>query len=81
MTEAHPDTIRALAAASEVVDGRDLEADMGAILVTLDYVVATVLLTVMDEHPAKAVAMLHEGLVPAVEKRIARYAAHYRGDA
>jgi hypothetical protein len=79
MTDPEKDTLRALSAAREVVDGRDFEADMPAILVTLDHVVATVLIAVMGNDARKAAEMLNEGLLPAVEERIAQYEARHRG--
>jgi hypothetical protein len=79
MIDSEKDTLRALSAAREVVDGRDFEADMPAILVTLDHVVATVLIAVMGNDARKAAEMLNEGLLPAVEERIAQYEARHRG--
>lgn len=70
-TEPTEDTRRALAAAKTIIDGRDLSADRGAIMVTLEHLVSTVLLAVMDRNPRMAVGMLNEGLVPGVEGRIA----------
>ncbi len=75
MTEASKDTQRALAAAKALVDGRDLIADSSAILVTLDHLVATVLLATMGGDDRKAVGMLHEGVLPGVEERIALHAS------
>lgn len=71
MTEPQKDTQRAIAAAKMVVDGRDIDADFGAILTTLEGLVSLILLAVMGNDERKAVAMLNEGLVPGVEERIA----------
>lgn len=65
----------ALEIAMLLTDGRDPKNDMAAILVTLETVVATVLLAVMDRNPRAAVGMLHEGLVPRTEERIAQFSA------
>lgn len=71
MTEPQKDTQRALAAAKLIIDGRHPDADSGAILVTLEGLVALVLLAVMKNDPRLAAGMLNEGLVPGVEGRIA----------
>lgn len=70
MTEPQKDTQRALAAAKKIIDGRDLRKDAGAILTTLEGLVALVLLSTMQDERAAA-AMLNEGLVQGVESRIA----------
>ncbi|MEZ5768702.1 MAG: hypothetical protein R3D80_14330 [Paracoccaceae bacterium] len=77
MTDLHEDTLRAIRAGHEILDGRDPVEDMGAILVTLDHVVASVLIATMAANPDKARGMLHEGLAPAVEERIMLYAARH----
>lgn len=71
MTEPQKDTQRALAAAKLLIDGRDPSADHAAILVTLEGLVALVLLAVTRNNHPIAAAMLNEGLVPGVESRIA----------
>lgn len=81
MTDLHEDTLRAIRAGHEILDGRDPVTDMGAILVTLDHVVASVLIATMSQNPNKARGMLHEGLVPVVEERIMLYAARHAGQA
>lgn len=78
MNEPQKDTQRALAAAKLIIDGRDPNADMGAIMTTLEGLVSLVLLAVMKNDPHKAAGMLNEGLVPGVESRIA-LAASRRG--
>jgi hypothetical protein len=50
-----------------LIDGRDPNADMGAIMTTLEGLVSLVLLTVMNRDQRKAAAMLNEGLVPGVD--------------
>ncbi len=62
---------RALLAAKQVIDGRDISADSSAILVTLEGLVSLVLLAIMSGDAQKAAGMLNEGLVPGVESRIA----------
>jgi len=71
MTEAQKDTQRAFAAARSIIDGRDPEQDQAGILVTLEHLVATVLLATHNRDHRKAVAMLNEGLLPGVEDRLA----------
>lgn len=78
MGEAQKDTQRAIAAAKLIVDGRDVEADYSAILVTLEGLVALVLLATMGQDHRKAAAMLNEGLMPGVEERIAVSASRER---
>ena len=71
MNEPQKDTQRALAAAKLIIDGRDPKDDYGAILVTLENLVALILLATMDQDHRKAAAMMTEGLVPGVESRLA----------
>lgn len=75
MSQASRDTALAVEAGKILFDGRDPIADASAILVTLDHLVATVLLVTMGRDHRKAVAMLNEGLLPHVEERIALHAA------
>lgn len=75
MTKPSKDRDRALAAAKLIVDGRDPVTEMGAVLVTLEHLVAVVLLATMDRDQNKAAAMLNEGLVQGVEMRLALYAS------
>ena len=78
MTDPQKDTKRAIAAARLIIDGRDPSASMGEILTTLDAVVSLILLAVMDNNERLAAAMLNEGLVPAVEQRLALAASRAR---
>lgn len=71
MTEPQKDTQRALAAAKLIIDGRDASADLGAIMTTLEGLVALILLAVMGNDSRKAAGMLNEGLVQGVESRLA----------
>lgn len=71
MTEPQKDTQRALAAAKHILDGRDPKRELGAVMVTLENLVALVLLAGMDNDPRKAASMLNEGLVQGVEERLA----------
>ena len=73
MDEPRKDTLRAKEAAAALIDGRDPIADRGKIMVTLEHLVSTVLLVVMDRDPEKATGMLNEGLVQGVEWRLALY--------
>lgn len=70
MTDASKDTKRALAAAKIILDGRDPVKDRSTVLITLDHLIATVLLVAMEGDHRKAAAMLNEGTVPHVEERI-----------
>ena len=70
MHEAQKDTQRAIAAGKLIIDGRDPVADYGSILVTLEGLVALLLLSLMENNHQKAAAMLNEGLVPGVEERL-----------
>lgn len=79
MTEPEKDTQRALAAAKLVIDGRDPGGDCSAILVTLEGLVALVLLAAMGNDARKAAGMLNEGLVQGVEQRIALAASRRSG--
>lgn len=75
MTEPQKDTQRALAAAKLLIDGRDPNRDMGAIMTTLEGLVTLMLLAVMKQDQRKAATMLNEGLVPGVEGRLALHAS------
>lgn len=75
MSETFKDSLRALNAAKEIIDGRDPTADYGKILVTAEHAFATVLLACMGGNARKAVGMLNEGLIPGIESRIAFYAS------
>jgi len=63
-----------------LIDGRDAnnKEDCASIMVTLDHLIATVILTVMDRDPKKALIMFTEGTVPHVEQRVALYASKQR---
>lgn len=74
MNTPQKDTQRTIAAAKEILAGRDPIADRGAIMVTLEGTVSAILLMVMGNDHAKAAAMLNEGLLEGVEGRLA-YAA------
>lgn len=78
MDEPRKDSLRAMRAAKIIVDNRDLGADLGKIMVTLEHAVATVLLAVMGNDPKKAAGMLNEGLVAGVEKRLGLYQSRQR---
>lgn len=75
MSESEKDTTRSITAAKAIVDGRDPSKDYAAILVTAEHAFAAVLLTVMDRDPRKAAAMLNEGLVQGIERRLALFAS------
>ena len=75
------DTTRALAAAKAILDGRNPSVDAGAILVTAEHAFATVLLALHGGDARKAAAMLNEGLIPGIERRMAYYAAGGNGKA
>jgi len=71
------ETERVLKAASAILEGRDLVTDRGAAMVTLEGVVAAVLVALMGDHD-KAAAMLNEGLIEGVETRLALGASRRR---
>ena len=75
MNEPQKDTQRALAAAKLIFDGRDPKIGMSSILVTLEQLVTTVLLTVMRKDARRAALLLNEGLVPGIEERLASYSS------
>jgi hypothetical protein len=74
MIDAAKDSARATAAARAIIDGRDVNANYGAILVTAEHTIATLLLVIMGD-PEKAAKMLNEGILQGVEERLALYAA------
>ncbi len=73
MTDSKRDPDRAVEAAKVIIDGRDPGVDFGAIMVTLEGAVATILIALMRRYPKRAAAMLNEGLLQGVERRIAQY--------
>lgn len=75
MHDAQKDTQRALAAGREILDGRHPVHDRSTVLITLDHLIATVLIAAMEGDAKAAVGMLHEGIIPSVEERIALYAS------
>lgn len=75
MHDAKKDSARAIAAAKIIVDDRHPLTDRADILVTLDHVIAAILVVAMEGDTKNAIAMLHEGVVPHVEERIMLYAA------
>ncbi len=75
MYDAQKDTQRAMAAGREILDGRHPIDDRATVLITLDHLIATVLIASMGGDAKKAVGMLHEGTIPSVEERIALYAS------
>lgn len=81
MSDPVTDRERYLAASALILDGRDPVANRGEVMVTLEGVVATILILVMDRNHKNAAAMLNEGLVPGVERRIALGASRANGGA
>lgn len=73
MSEPQKDTQRAVAAAKLILDGRD--PTDSSVLVTLEGLVALVLLAVMKQDEHKAARILNEGLVPGVEERLSLHAS------
>jgi len=80
MSRTSRDTELARTAGMVLIDGRDAnnKEDCASIMVTLDHLIATVILTVMDRDPKKALIMFTEGTVPHVEQRVALYASKQR---
>lgn len=73
MSNEKKDTQLAIAATKIILDGRDPVANQSEILVTAEHAVATILLILFGRDPAKAAAMLNEGLVPGIESRLSLY--------
>lgn len=65
-----PDVRRAVEAAKVVLDGRDPVKDMAEVMITLEHMVATLLLVVTNRESRRAARLLNEGLVPQIEYRI-----------
>lgn len=78
MTPPKKDTRRAIAVAKQIIDDRDPETQRADVLVTLEHVVAIVLMATMGRDHRKAVTMLNEGLVPGVDARLS-HSQHARG--
>jgi len=74
MHNAQKDAHRAITAAKIILDGRHPIEDRSTVLVTLDHLIATVLIAAMGGDAKKAVTMLHEGTIPHVEERIMLFA-------
>ncbi|MCD4662316.1 hypothetical protein [Agrobacterium sp.] len=72
MSENANDTVRAIAAAKAIIDGRDPIAQRSEILVATEHTIAAVLITVMGDARLAA-GMLNNGLVPGIEERLAYY--------
>ena len=81
MTEYRTDLDRYTAAARIVLDGRDPKSNLGPILVTLEGVICSILLVTMGSDAKRAAAMLHEGVSPRVDERLALYAIRKAGGA
>ena len=71
MTPPEKDTQRVVKVVRELLDGRDPQADLGEVMITLEGVVTATLLMVMKQDRRKAAGMLNEGLVEGVERRLA----------
>lgn len=71
MTPPEKDTQRVVKVVRELLDGRDPQADLGEVMITLEGVVTATLLLVMKQDRRKAAGMLNEGLVEGVERRLA----------
>lgn len=67
-----PDTQRAAKAATEIINGRDLQLQAPEIFVTLETMITLTLLSICRD-PKHAAAMLNEGLVPRIEERLIAY--------
>jgi hypothetical protein len=71
MTDMAREHQRMMDAVKALIDNRDHEAEPSGILVTLEGVIAATLLVVMQGDHRNAAAMMHEGIVPGVEGRLA----------
>ena len=72
MTEAQKDTQRIIQASRALLDAR--RPDDPAVMVTLEGLIALVLLVSVNGDECKAAAMLNEALVAGVEERLALHA-------
>jgi hypothetical protein len=75
MLESERDITRAKAAILCVMDQRDIQRDMGSILVTLEHTVAALLVSIYPDEPHKAAQMLNYALLQGIEDRISLYAS------
>ena len=80
MTPPEKDTQRVLKTVRALLDGRDPATDLGGVMLTLEGVVTATLLLVMERDRRKAAAMLNEGLVEGVERRLAYSASKGQTD-
>lgn len=71
MTPPERDTQRVIETVKALLDGRDPQADLGEVMITLEGVVTATLLMVMNQDRRKAIGMLNEGLIEGVERRLA----------
>jgi hypothetical protein len=72
------DSRRANAAARAILDGRDPQASMAEIMVTLEHTIAAMLIVTQGD-PKSAALMLNEGVLEGVETRLALYGARKAG--
>jgi len=68
------DTKLAEQAAKIILNGRHPVKDFAQVQITLDHVIATVLLATSDLDPVRAAHVLNEGTLPHVEERFMLYA-------
>lgn len=80
MSDSDGENKRVFTAMKAIADGRDPRKDGVAVMVTLEGVVAALMLMSNGGSPDRAVAMLHEGLVPGIEDRIALAAIRMRNE-
>lgn len=73
------DTALAVAVAKMLINGRDPVND-NSVLITLDHVIALILIVAMKKDARKAAYLLNEGVVPAVEQRLSFYNHTLRRD-
>ncbi|EFO30148.1 putative transcriptional regulator, GntR family [Roseibium sp. TrichSKD4] len=73
MSKSSEDTTRSYAAGKAIIDGRDPN-EAPEIMMTLEQTVAAVLLLLYPDH-RMAAAMLNEGLLEGVERRISMHQA------
>jgi hypothetical protein len=74
MHENRKDTQRAREAVKPIIDNRDIATDAAAIMVTVEHVIATVLIALYKD-PRVAADMFNEALLPGIEARLAFYAS------
>ena len=78
MTSIDKDAERIVLSVATLIGDRKPVQDCADIMVTLEQMVATVLLITMNNNPRHAARLLNEALVPRIEERLAHVEAKLR---